>query len=167
MIVVYYFLNFLLAPGVVMHELGHAVCCVLARVKIYRIKLFGFSNPPGYVEHAEPEGFLQSLMISGGPLIVNSVCSLVFFSQISPPYFSIRVLLVGWLGAAIALHAIPSLEDTVVVWKSAKRKIIRNPFIILGLPFVLFLYVLNFLKRWHIHVVYAVGLAWLGAVYLK
>jgi hypothetical protein len=51
----YYLLNLLLAPGIIVHELSHAIFCILSGVRIFRMKVFGFGNPPGYVEHAEPE----------------------------------------------------------------------------------------------------------------
>lgn len=150
-----------------MHELSHAVCCILGRVKIFKMKLFRFGNPAGYVEHAVPEGFFQSFIISFGPLIFNSLVALLFFSHVSWLSFSWESILVLWLGIAIGLNAVPSMEDTKIVWKAAKKKIWKNPFVIIGFPFVLFLFILNFLKRWHIHFLYTAFLLWMASVYLK
>jgi hypothetical protein len=95
---IYFILNLLTAPGVVMHELSHAVCCVLGRVKIFKMKLFRFGNPAGYVEHAVPEGFFQSFIISFGPLIFNTLVALVLFSRFTWNGFSWEGVVVLWLG---------------------------------------------------------------------
>jgi hypothetical protein len=166
-LVLFYLINTVAAPGVVLHELSHAVCCVLARVRIFKIKLFQFGDPAGYVEHAVPDGFIPSAMISFGPLIFNSLVALVFFSQFKTPYLSIKSILVLWLGIAAGLNAIPSFGDTKVLYKAAKKKVWKNPFVLLGFPFVLLLYLLNFLKQWRFHFLYTAALFWLGNVFLK
>lgn len=162
----YYFLNLLVAPGIIAHELAHAISCFLGRVKIFKIKLFRFGDPAGYVEHAVPDGFLQSLVISAGPLIFNTLIALLIFSQFSF-LVSIKSFVSIWLGFVVGLNAIPSMGDVEVLWRVSKKRIRKNPLVFFGLPFVLFLYLLNTLKRWHIHIVYAVFLFWLGSIYLK
>src|SRR3989339_738951 len=72
----YYFYELLTAPGVMMHELGHAIFCLSAGVKVYRIRLFQFGKTAGFVEHDEPNNFFQGFLISVGPLIVNSLFAL-------------------------------------------------------------------------------------------
>jgi hypothetical protein len=163
----YYILNLIAAPGVVAHELSHAVSCVLAGVRIHKIKLFQFGNPAGYVEHEVPEDFMRSFVISYGPLIFNSLLTLLLFSRFKQPYISIENFLILWLGIVIGLSSIPSMGDTEVLWKSAKKKIKRNPFVLLGFPLVLLLYLLNILKKAHIHFIYTAVLFWLANVYLK
>jgi hypothetical protein len=162
----YYFLNLLVAPGVIAHELAHAVSCLFGGVKIFKMKLFRFGNPAGYVEHAIPEGFFQSLVISAGPLVFNTLIALLLFSKFEF-VASVQSGIALWLGLVVGLHAIPSMGDVEVLWKVSKKRIRKNPLVFFGLPFVLFLYTLNILKRWHIHFVYALFLFWLGSMYLK
>jgi hypothetical protein len=166
-IVIFYLVNMLAAPGVMLHELSHALCCVLARVRVFKIKLFQFGDPAGYVEHASPEGFIPSAMISFGPLIFNSLISLLFFSQIEIRNWSLKSILFLWLGIVSGLNAIPSFGDTKVLYKAAKKKVWKNPLVLLGFPFVLFLYLLNFLKQWRFHFLYTGLLFWLGNSFLK
>lgn len=163
----YYFFNLITAPGVIVHELSHALFCVLAKVKIVRIKLFGFGNPAGYVTHAEPTKFYQSFLISFGPLIVNSLLSMFLFSQFKHPYYHWQSILFLWLGVAIGLHAIPSAKDAKSLLQSANYRFWRNPLVIVAYPFILVLYILNLLKRLHIDIVYVAFLFWLGNLYLK
>lgn len=163
----YHLYNLFTAPGVVLHELAHAVFCLFAGVKIHRVKLFGFGRLAGYVVHDEPRKFFQGFLISIGPLIINSAVTAFLFALVRQPYLSWDNLLYGWLGFALGMHAIPSNIDASTLFHLANRRVWRNPFVLLGYPFILALYVLYFLKRWHIDIVYAALLFWLGAVYLK
>lgn len=163
----YYTYSLLTAPGVMVHELGHAIFCVLARVRIHKIKLFQFGEVAGFVNHDEPTKFYQSLFISFGPLIINSLLTLVCFSRLVPPYFTWQTVVYAWLGVAIALHAIPSTGDAKTLLSVTNGRIFRNPLIIIGYPFVIALYLLNFLRRLHLDIAYVGLLFWLGRFYLK
>jgi hypothetical protein len=163
----YYIYSLLTAPGVIIHELGHTVFCVLGRVKVREIKLFRFGNPAGYVIHDQPGGIISAILISFGPLVVNTLLTLFLFSQVLPPYLSGKSVLFLWLGVAIGLHAIPSTQDAKSLLQTANHKIWKNPLVLLGYPFVLVLYVLNLLKRIHFDFVYVALLFWVGNILLK
>lgn len=162
----YYFYSLLTAPGVVIHELGHVVFCVLAGVKIHEIKLFRFGNPAGYVIHDEPRQFVRAVLVSFGPLIVNTLVSLFCFARFSP-ILTLTNILYLWLGIASALHAIPSTGDAKSLLATTNSRILRNPLILIGYPFVILIYTLNLLKRIHLHVLFAALLFWLGNHFLK
>jgi len=162
----YHIYNLLTSPGVIVHELAHVLFCVFARVKIYKIKLFSFGKLAGYVTHEAPKKFWQSFLISFGPLIINSLLAIFLFSLLREPYFRWEIILYFWLAAAIGLHAIPSTIDAKSLLSAANQRVLRNPFIILGYPFILVLYILNLLKRFHIDIVYVVSLFWVGRFYL-
>lgn len=163
----YYFYSLTTAPGVMAHELGHALFCLLARVKIYKIKLFQFGKVAGYVNHDEPTKFYQSVLISFGPLMLNSLLALICFARLTASYTTWQTIVLAWLGIAIGLHAIPSTGDAKALLTVTNRRVWRNPLIIIGYPFVLALYLLNFLRRLHLDVVYVGALFWLGRFYLK
>lgn len=157
----------LTAPGVILHELGHLIFCIFSGVRIYKVKLFGFGHTAGFVQHAEPESFFQSLSISFGPLLFNSLVSLIFFSQFGSPYFSIKNFLIGWIGMVSGLHAMPSSGDANTLFAITSHKIKRNPLAVVGFPFVGLIHFLNFLKRFHLQLIYVALLFWLGNIYLK
>ncbi len=163
----YYFYSIITAPGVMVHELSHAVFCLLAGVKIHKINLFKFGRTAGYVVHDEPEKVHQSFLISFGPLLINSLLALCCFSRIVPPYFVWLNLLYFWLGGAMALHAIPSTADAKALFTATNRRFWKNPLVVIVYPFVIVLYILNFLKRFHLDIVYFALLLWLGNIYLK
>lgn len=156
----------LTSPGVVVHEFSHAFFCAVCGVKIHKIKFFQFGKLAGYVVHDEPHKFIAGFFISFGPLIINSLAALFLFSQWGEPY-GWREWLFLWLALSFGLHAIPSTEDARTLFNLANRRVLRNPLIVFGYPFVLFLYILNWLKRLHVDWVFTVFLFWLGAWYLK
>lgn len=163
----YTLLNILFAPGVVIHELSHALFCAFAQVKIYKIKLFQLGNPAGYVSHDEPHKFYQSFLISFGPIMINTLVSLVCFARFVPPWKRVEPWVLLWLGIASGLHAIPSDGDASSLLTTINSRIWRNPLLAVGYPFVLLLYILNFLKRWHIDFIFIGVLFYLGNIYLK
>ena len=163
----YPLLNLLFAPGVIIHELSHALFCLFAGVKIYKIRLFQFGRVAGYVTHGEPAKFYQCWLVSFGPIFINSFVSLLCFSQFVPPYARWQPLLLLWLGVAAGLHAIPSDGDAKSLLATINGRVLRNPFLIIGYPLVALLYLLNFFKRLHVDFLYTGLLFWLGAYYLK
>ncbi len=153
-----------------MHELAHALFCVFGGVKIYKMRLFSFSRRTrmaGYVQHAEPESFWQNFLITFGPFIVNSLATLFLFALIKPPYLVWQNTLFIWLGLVVGLQAIPSTGDAQSLFRTTNRRVLRNPLILLAYPFVFLIYLLNWLKRLNIDLVYVIFLFWLGNIALK
>ncbi len=163
----YYFFAIITAPGVVVHEIGHALFCLLAGVKIHHIKFFQFKQTAGYVIHDEPKNIFASITISFGPLIINSFLTLLCFAHLNAPYFTWLNLLFAWLALAVGLHAIPSTGDAQTLLSITNHRFWRNPFVIVAYPFALILYLLNLLKRLHADVVYVLLLFWLARFYFK
>ncbi len=163
----YYIYELLTAPGVAMHELGHAFFCWLAGVKIYKIKLFQFGELAGYVKHDEPRYFYQHIFVSFGPLIANTIVAMVLFAGIKAPYLDYHNALFLWLGIALGLHAIPSTGDAKALWEATKRRFWRNPLVLIAFPLIAGLYFLNLLKRWRIHFLYTAALIAVSVLVLK
>lgn len=162
------FFSLLSSPGVVLHELGHLFFCLVSGVKVFRVKLFSFKKVSGFVEHAEPSGLVQSILISFGPLTFNSLLSLILFARISYPFFSLQNIILAWLGLVSSLHAVPSGGDAATLAQISARKLYRwNIFALFCYPFVFIIYLLNFLKKFHLHFLYALVLFYLGNIYLK
>lgn len=164
----FYLYSLLTAPGVAVHELGHLFFCLLAGVKIYKVKLFQFDKKTaGFVTHEEPRYFFQAILISFGPLLLNTLLTLFLFAKVTPPYAEWHRLVYVWLGIAIGLHAIPSTGDAKSLLQTTNGRVLHNPLILIGYPFILLLYILNLLKRIHFDFVYVAILFWLGRFYLK
>lgn len=116
-------------PGVIVHEFAHQLFCRLFRVPVYDVVYFQMKNPGGYVAHEPTEKPLASFMISVGPFIVNTLLGMliVFPAAIElfrfEVYQNILILLLGWLGISILMHAFPSTGDAKVMVQS----ILKNP----------------------------------------
>ncbi len=161
-----YFWFVLMAPGIIVHELSHAVFCLLFGVKIYKINLLSYNKVAGYVVHAEPTRFLPSFFISFGPLIINSSLAVWLFSQVTL-IFNWQDIILIWLAIALGLQAIPSTGDAKALFKNANHNILRNPLLILFYPLVLVLYLLNFLKYLFIDFIFVAFLFYIAQVYVR
>ena len=135
------------APGVIVHELGHLLLCRLSGVEVRQVVLFRIGSPAGFVAHAAPRLLRQHLAISSGPLLVSTSLALLLFclvgklaSQRPGPWWPVAALLALWLGWSIALEAWPSCGDAQALRRSAARQ----------------------LRAWHL----GAGLAWLVACLL-
>lgn len=165
-----YIFRLSMAPGVIMHELSHALFCVFGGVRIYKMRLFTLNRRnrvAGFVTHEEPQSFLQNFLITFGPFFINSLVALFLFSLIKSPYLVWQNTLFAWLGLTIGLQAIPSSGDAQSLLISANRRVWRNPLVVLAYPFVFLIYILNWLKRIHFDLIYVGILFWLGNIALK
>ena len=106
-------------PGVMVHEIAHRIFCHLTGVPVYEVAYFRFGgNPAGYVVHGPPPTLRAALLISVGPLIVNSLlCALLTFAAVIPLIIladksasGISIFL-AWVGLSIGMHAFPSNHD--------------------------------------------------------
>jgi len=134
-------------PGVMLHEIAHALACNLVGVRVYRTRLFKLSgNTAGYVQHARPRSFFQAFVISTAPLVVNSFAAmLTFYAALKLPpdaaIFGIKErYILYWLGFSFAMHAFPSTGDANNVWRYGKSVWKRNPLVILTFPLLLLIY---------------------------
>ncbi len=110
------FLELLSIPGILVHELGHQVFCWLTGTRVEKVCYFRFSLPPGYVVHELPDHVFKHVLISGGPMLVNTGLALLAGVAAQrgwvtglEPWLAKALLL--WLGVAIGMHAFPSLDD--------------------------------------------------------
>lgn len=100
------------------HEIAHRFFCDLAKVPVHEVSYFRLGNPAGYVVHSKVSGLKKSLLISIGPLFVNTtLCSLLTFAAVYPLY-TLRIqegsgifVFLMWVGVSIGMHAFPSNED--------------------------------------------------------
>lgn len=162
-----YLFDLITAPGVAMHELGHAFFCLTSGVRVHKIKLFQFGRTAGYVLHDEPAKFYQGLFISTGPLILNSLFSLFAFAKFEFSLVDWQTYLWLYFGVVVGLHAIPSDGDAQALLALANRRVLKNPLVVIGYPLVFLLYIFYWLKKFRLDWIFVIALFWLGNIFLK
>jgi hypothetical protein len=60
-------------PGVIVHELAHQLFCRLFKIPVFEVVYFQMKNPAGYVLHETPQSKWQTMMISVGPFVLNTL----------------------------------------------------------------------------------------------
>lgn len=136
-------------PGVIVHELAHAIFCRLFGLAIYEVSYFrfttGFGQPAGYVVHQRAEKPWQDLMVSIGPFFVNTIVGAVIAMPAAIPFrlggADVLDLFLMWLGVSVAMHSFPSTGDAKSAWGSLSRK--ETPIFtkIIGYPVIGLIYV--------------------------
>ncbi|MCL5265230.1 MAG: metalloprotease family protein [Chloroflexi bacterium] len=167
-------------PGVVFHELGHHLFCLLTGVRVYHVVYFRFGNPAGFVVHATPRRFRDHFAIVVGPFILNSIVSFLLFLSVDgkwtrstltatamPTQILILTAVATWLGLSVALQAFPSTGDARGLWHVTNQHVRRgNLLAIVGYPMVALIYLMNLLRRLWLDWIYALALLILSAVAL-
>ena len=156
-----YFLSF---PGVIFHELGHQIFCILTGTKVLKVCYFKFGDPSGYVIHDEPKNVLSSLLISTGPFISGTIFSIIFFlilKKINIDNKNIFSVLI-WLGFSIAVNCFPSKEDAKNLFHKINKRIFKNPLVIIVYPIVLIIYIFEILSIFYLDLVYSIILYFLS-----
>lgn len=130
----------LTGPGIICHELAHAVACAVFGLRIEEVEFLQLSGPAGYVSHERPHTWIQSLAVSSAPALVNTAVSLALFQFLIGIYqgsgvtAGVIVIAGVWVGLSALIHAVPSLQDVQTVWDATTRRWYRLPTAIVVYP---------------------------------
>lgn len=162
-------------PGVVVHEFAHKQACDLVGVPVLEVAYFRFGNPPGYVRHGHPERYRESFVVSVAPFLGNTLVAFAAFLGLAALlettgdlrtaslWTIATALALGWFGLSIGMHAFPSTGDANTLWNRSRAEWRRSPRVLLGVPFVVVIYVANLLSWLWADLLYAIGLFVLAA----
>lgn len=164
-----FLISLLTFPGVIVHEFAHKTFCHRYDVPVYEVCYFRLGNPAGFVIHEEPRRYRQSFMISVAPFLVNTALALAAFVAIAVLWgapsgdldtdrMGWGALVLLWLGISVGMHAFPSTGDAKGIWSRTRRLWRTSPLVLLGVPFVLLIYVANLLRFLWFDAIYAIGL---------
>src|SRR4051812_18048352 len=108
-----FLISILTFPGVIVHELAHQLFCRWYKVPVFNVVYFQTGNPAGYVVHEKPSTKWQSIMISTGPFVLNTIIGAIIALPAALPVFTFHngTLLdyfLIYLGVSVAMHAFPS-----------------------------------------------------------
>jgi hypothetical protein len=151
-------------PGVIVHELAHQLFCRWFKVPVFKVVYFQAANPAGYVIHETPQSKWQSIVISIGPFIVNTVIGAVIALPAALPVFKLHNAgpldyLIIYLGVSIAMHAFPSRGDANVIWEMMKEKSTAWWIKLIGYPVVGLIYLGSIGSFFWLDLLYGIGVA--------
>jgi uncharacterized protein YggT (Ycf19 family) len=141
-----YLISWVTFPGVVMHEIAHALFCALTGTTVRRICLFQLSTPSGYVLHEHPSNIWKHMLIGVGPFILNTSIGLcigillTMGATISSTLYTFISFIVYWVAISIAMHSFPSTGDAKEIWKSLWQPETSIYPRIVGIPLVAILF---------------------------
>lgn len=156
-------------PGVIIHEWAHKKFCNWTGVVVQKVVYFRFGNPAGYVIHERPQKYSQIFWISTGPLIINSLLTIILSyiaSQIQPESFLYYLLL--WIAISVGMHAFPSDQDASHIFNESKT-LLKNGGSALhyfAYPFYALIWLANKLRFIWFDLWYAIALMSLGGFVL-
>ncbi|GEM_PF-3882424 len=114
--------NILFFPGMIAHEIAHAIACILTGTRIIAVKPWGLKE--AYVRHEE-SGPFKMLVITLAPFLFNLAFAALFI-YIGNIYFrnnSVSVaFLMYWISASLCYHSLPSHADVKNAYSSFTGK---------------------------------------------
>jgi len=169
-------ISLLTFPGIILHEWAHKKFCDIANVKVYKVVYFNFNciienEPPGYVIHERPTTYKQIFLISVGPLIINSLATILFgylfqILGLNTPETqnSLLTIILAWLALSFGIHAFPSDEDMKHIFEASKIELAKggSKLHYLAFPFVWLISLANKLRVIWFDAIYAGLLMMLG-----
>ncbi len=161
---IFWFKLVLLSPGIIVHELAHTFFCLISGVKIFKIKIFQFSEVAGYVEHEEADDIFGAFLISFGPIFINTALSFYLFKEFGLKFEWKNVLFL-YLAISIALSAIPSNGDAGSFGDFIKHSVEKHFwlfFIYIFYPLVWLLNLLNYLKKFYFDYIFVLIIFYLA-----
>lgn len=112
-------------PGVIVHELAHQLFCRWFKIPVFEVCYFRVQNPVGYVLHEAAPKTYQTVFISVGPFIINTLICLILglSASLQFKFDSANILdyLLMYLAISVGMHAFPSTGDATSLWNAVMK----------------------------------------------
>lgn len=159
-----FLISILTFPGVIVHELSHQLFCRFYKVPVFQVVYFQVGNPAGYVVHEKTNNKWQTIMISAGPFVLNTLLGAIIAFPAALPVFILENAglldyFLIYLGVSIAMHAFPSTVDANNIWNCLKEKDTSSLMKIFGYPLTALIYVGSFGSILWLDLLYGIGVA--------
>jgi hypothetical protein len=150
-------------PGVIIHELAHAMFCKLTGTPVHKVCYFRIGNPSGYVIHGMPTSVWKHILIGIGPFFLNTLLGLACGLAAILMHINVDKLTFGsgvfiWLAVSIAMHSFPSTGDAGSMWRSIWTKGSPVTAKLLGTPLVAVIFLGAFGSIVWLDLVYGIGI---------
>lgn len=158
-------------PGVIIHEFAHKKACEWRKMPVRDVDYFSLSGG-GYVTHASPRQFSDTLAISAAPFAVNTAIAYVLYTVAfillenagalsggkpsnSTAYAGVAI---GWLALSTGWHAIPSFSDSGNIWQGVTTNWRSSNLALFSIPVVILFYIGNLLAFFWFDALYSLGI---------
>lgn len=153
-------------PGVIVHELGHQLLCRFTDTPVREVCYFRFGNPAGFVIHERPSSIWKHMLISFGPVLVNSLFGFFLGLIASQPFLhegSLQIVgaVLVWLSVSVAMHSFPSAGDAKSLWHALWGERSAALARIAGTPLVGLIYLGTLGSVFWLDLAYGAAVAWL------
>ena len=132
-------------PGVMVHEIAHALACVAFRIRIFEVKLWTLTGNP-HVTHGIPETLAANFFVAAAPFFVNSSIALLCGWRLAQakalPWGFLRdplLALTAYLGVVIGSRSFLSRQDLRNFWDAAEHFQSRPAVFFAKIIYVLFI----------------------------
>lgn len=161
-------------PGVIVHEIAHKFFCDLLNIPVYEASYLPFKKSSGYIKHENIVSVTKALIVTLGPLIINSILCMFLTFSASIPLFILEATLVNplfyiifWFGISIGMHALPSDIDIDSFIESVKGSKGQGIIYYISLPFCYFFRIINALRVIWADLIFAIALTWVLPLVFK
>jgi hypothetical protein len=117
------FFEYILFPGITIHELAHLFACLITNSKIKKVKLLSFTD--GYVVHESSRSY-KDIIISLFPFFFNILLAIIFAYLIKTNINIYLKIILAWLSIAALFFSIPSRQDTKNVFSAINKIYTKN-----------------------------------------
>lgn len=151
-------MDMLTFPGVILHELVHAIMCKVFGIQIQEICYLRYGKPSGYIVHSACNSFISQFCITVGPLLINTVLGgylgykYMYLHPDAPTFDRVFFL---WLAVSFLVHSFPSVQDVKNFHKVLKKE--SELIQLLNMPILICLYVIGHSAYFWVEL----GYAWL------
>jgi len=151
-------ITFLTFPGVVLHEMGHYIACIISGVRVLKVKYINREGN-GYVKHDSPESFFKSLFICTAPFLFSSLVSVALVMDFKTENRGLWSFIMLWTAFSAGAHCFPSTQDGKNLWENTKKSLKGlNILALAGLPVVLLIYAADRLRSFGFDFIYSAAL---------
>ncbi|MEO1031422.1 MAG: hypothetical protein AAFX55_08450 [Bacteroidota bacterium] len=148
-------------PGVILDAFINKIVCQYLKIELLQVNYFTITGEERPVVHEIPKAYAKTFGIAIIPFVIMSLIA-IFIFYIGLEFFPNIEIPFIWLGVSIAAHSFPDTAIADVLWKNSLAEIKGGNYLaLLGIPFVVIIYIARVLHFFWLDIIYGVLLYFL------
>jgi hypothetical protein len=150
------YINTLLVPGVIIHEISHVIMCYLMKCQVVEVCYFrSIFDASGFVKHVKSTKLLNTSLIGISPIFLTPLSLILFIiANITLNNNILISFILYWLAIVIAIGSVPSSADINTIYDCINDIASTDKSIVVYLPYVQFADVITSFSRNHLNLIY-------------